>query len=31
VKLSSWPDPLDAPMRRATLAAAHAIVAALVR
>jgi len=31
VKLSSWPDPLDTPMRRATLAAGHAIVAALVR
>jgi len=31
VKLSSWPGPLNTPMRRATLAAAHAIVAALVR
>jgi CubicO group peptidase (beta-lactamase class C family) len=29
VKLSSWPDPLDAPMRRATMAAAAAIANAL--
>jgi CubicO group peptidase (beta-lactamase class C family) len=29
VKLSSWPDPLDAPMRRATVAAATAIANAL--
>jgi CubicO group peptidase (beta-lactamase class C family) len=31
VKLSSWPDALNAPMLRATLAAARAIVATLVR
>jgi CubicO group peptidase (beta-lactamase class C family) len=29
VKLSSWPDPLNAPMRRATVAAVHAIAKAL--
>ena len=29
VKLSSWPDPLDAPKRRATVAAATAIARAL--
>jgi CubicO group peptidase (beta-lactamase class C family) len=29
VKLSSWPDALNAPMRRATVAAVHAIVDAL--
>jgi CubicO group peptidase (beta-lactamase class C family) len=28
-KLSSWPDALSAPMRRATVAAVHAIASAL--
>jgi CubicO group peptidase (beta-lactamase class C family) len=31
VKLSSWPDALNTPRRRATLAAVHAIAAALLR
>jgi CubicO group peptidase (beta-lactamase class C family) len=30
VKLSSWPDALNAPMRRATIAAVHAIAEALL-
>jgi hypothetical protein len=31
VKLSSWPEALSAPLRRATVAAVHAIAAALSR